>query len=131
MGNADACKRYYQKNKSRWQERARERYHRRREQVAARFLEIKAAVLTHYGKNETLQCCWRDCGVVDIDMLTLDHVNDDGATDRQSRGRTQGGGVHLYRALMTEGYPNGYQTLCANHQLKKELLRRRTNAVEE
>lgn len=82
----------------------------------------KLAALTRYGKNGQPQCCWEGCEVVDIDMLTLDHINNDGCKDRQSRR----GGHNLYCALRVENYPDGFQTLCANHQLKKELIRRRT-----
>jgi len=62
-----------------------------------------------------------DCGVTDIDMLTLDHINNDGNTDRKVRGV----GSVIYCRLVRDGYPSGFQTLCCNHQWKKEILRRR------
>lgn len=79
---------------------------------------LKLEVLTRYGKNGTLQCCWDGCGVVDIDVLTLDHVNNDGRKDRLKRG------INIYSSLRQDDFPDGYQTLCANHQLKKEILRK-------
>jgi hypothetical protein len=39
---------------------------------------IKKEVLTHYGKCGKLQCCWYFCKIVDIDILTLDHIHNDG-----------------------------------------------------
>lgn len=79
----------------------------------------KREVLTAYGKNEILQCCWLDCEVTDVDMLTLDHVFNDGAAERKSG---VGKGIHIYRKLRQQGFPKGrYQTLCANHQLKKAI----------
>jgi len=85
--------------------------------------KLKIETLTHYGPNQELKCSWPECTVVDIDMLTLDHVNDDGNLER--RGSRYQGGCGTYQQLRTRGFPPGYQTLCANHQLKKELLRRR------
>src|SRR5271157_863346 len=48
-------------------------YHRNREQR----LELKESVLTFYGPRKNLGCCWEGCLVVDLDMLSLDHINDD------------------------------------------------------
>lgn len=67
-----------------------------------------------------MQCVWPGCEVSDPDMLTIDHVNNDGAQDR----KIDRGGHDFYRRLQVKGYPEGFQTLCANHQLKKEIQRR-------
>lgn len=85
--------------------------------------QIKAECLSHYGPDGILQCSFLGCEVCDIDMLTLDHVNNDGAEDRKT-GRNSTG-VRLYWLLKREDYPSGFSTLCCNHQSKKELLRRR------
>lgn len=100
---------YYEKN--------REKY---REQTQRRAADRKLRVLTHYGKNGELKCCWEGCEVSDMDMLTLDHVNNDGAKQRETSGWAD-------QCAWTErhGLPEGYQTLCWNHQWKKELTRRR------
>ena len=84
---------------------------------------VKLAVLSHYGPQGKLQCAWPDCAVTDVDLLSLDHINNDGARDRNSK--RGGGGVALYQRLRTQDYPEGFQTLCHNHQWKKELMRRR------
>jgi hypothetical protein len=83
---------------------------------------IKTKVLTHYGPQEKLQCSWDGCEIVDIDMLVLDHVDDNGAQERRGAPNS-GKGHELYRKLRNENYPPGYQTLCCNHNHKKELLR--------
>jgi hypothetical protein len=87
----------------------------------------KLAALTRYGKGGEPACCWEGCNVTDPDMLSIDHVNDDGAEHRKrmedGRRRTCGGS-NFYRMLRQTGYPDGYQTLCHNHQWKKEILRR-------
>src|SRR5579885_571173 len=86
-----------------------------------KYQDEKVEALVQYGKNKSLQCCWENCNVDDPDMLSLDHVNNDGAIDREIRGT----GINLYRTLKKEGYPEGFQTLCFNHQMKKEMTRLR------
>lgn len=87
-------------------------------------VRIKLEVLSHYGPNGMLQCSWPDCEITDIDMLSLDHVNNDGASERKN-GYRGGGGIATYQRVRRDGFPEGYQTLCHNHQWKKELMRRR------
>ena len=84
--------------------------------------QLKIEVLSHYGHGK-LQCCWEDCEVCDPDMLTIDHIDNSGAEDR--RKGQQYGGTQFYSILKNSGYPEGFQTLCQNHQWKKEMLRRR------
>lgn len=81
-------------------------------------LNVKLAALAHYGPAGELRCAWLGCSVTDLDMLTLDHVADDGAIDRKVN--RCGCGTNLYRRLRRENYPDGFQTLCGSHQLKKE-----------
>ncbi len=83
---------------------------------------LKIRVLTHYGKNGLLMCCWKNCIVCDIDLLTLDHIENNGSKHREKGYKF---GVNGFRQLEQEGLPKGFQTLCANHQLKKEILRRK------
>jgi len=88
-------------------------------------LRQKAQVLTHYGPKGQMRCSWAGCTVTDPDMLVIDHIQDNGADEkRQKIGRK---GHELYRRLIREGYPEGYQTLCCNHNHKKEILRSRNN----
>lgn len=90
-------------------------------------LERKIEVLTHYGFNRTLRCCWRGCNVTDVDMLSLDHSANDGAIHRRSlnNGSSEGGGSSVYADVKRRKFPKGFETLCCNHQMKKEILRRR------
>ena len=80
----------------------------------------KIECLTHYSNDEVPHCCWEGCDVTDIDVLTIDHIVNIG-----SNRETAGGGTTLHRWLISKGFPKGYQVLCANHNLKKEILRRR------
>jgi len=43
---------------------------------------LKLEVLSHYGHGK-LQCAWPGCNVVDVDMLSLDHINNDGGKERK------------------------------------------------
>jgi hypothetical protein len=80
---------------------------------------LKEAALNHYGNH---RCNWPMCKITDSDMLTLDHVKDDGAKARKKVRRL---GVVLFGYLRKHGWPIGFQVLCGNHQLKKELMNRR------
>lgn len=82
-------------------------------------VEVKRKVLEHYGGGK---CVWPGCSITDPDMLTLDHIENNGAEDRKAKRRL---GVILFRHLIKNDYPEGFQVLCGNHQLKKELMRRR------
>lgn len=84
---------------------------------------VKLQVLSHYGPAGEPRCSWLGCEVSDIDMLTLDHLGDGGNCDRRNTGK--GGGCATYSYLRSSGFPDGFQTLCMNHQLKKDILRRR------
>lgn len=104
--------------------------HRKQVNQASRVWErgykesLKLDVLSHYGPSGNLQCNWPECTVIDVDMLSLDHVNNDGAQDRKNIQRG-GSGCPLYSRVRKAGFPDGFQTLCHNHQWKKELMRRR------
>lgn len=83
----------------------------------------KVEVLSHYSPQGKLRCSWRGCKIVDPDMLSLDHINNDGHKDRLS-------GRNMYVHCRKMGYPSGFQTLCHNHQWKKEITRREAVAAE-
>lgn len=93
-----------------------------RARSTARRVLDKDAVINMYTAGEGT--C-RMCGQGDIDVLCIDHIHDDGNVERC---HTRGGGRFgwkLYRWLMESNYPTGYQVLCANCNLKKEIVRRR------
>ena len=97
--------------------------------AAANNIDIKLKTLSRYGFNGKLQCCWPDCRVNDIDMLSLDHIYNNGREDRKNW--KSPAGVNFYRRLIKKGFPEGFQTLCLNHQSKKELMRRREVRIGE
>lgn len=77
----------------------------------------KLAVINVYTNGEGT--C-RHCGQGDIDVLCLDHINDDGAAHRKEIGR------EAFRWAIRNDYPPIFQVLCYNCNIKKERVRRRT-----
>lgn len=85
---------------------------------------VKKEVLSHYGRDGKMQCAWHDgCEITDPDMLSIDHIDNSGGQHRKAG---QQGGRNLYVKLKNDGFPPGYQTLCHNHQWKKEIARKRS-----
>lgn len=73
----------------------------------------KLDVFSHYSNGE-LKCV--HCGINDIRVLQLDHINA-GGTNHRKHLRTLGiplAGSHFYKWLQLNKYPEGYQVLCAN-----------------
>lgn len=85
----------------------------------------KIEVLTYYSPNQVLCCSADGCVVDDIDMLVLDHIYDNGAAEKRKLGGSNGRGHIFYAYLKSCNFPCGYQTLCCNHNHKKELVRNR------
>jgi len=76
---------------------------------------IKILVLSHYSTENTPICA--RCGIVDIDVLAIDHIMNNGNSHR----RLLGIGAHLYGWLKRNNYPEGYQVLCMNCNWKKRI----------
>ena len=76
--------------------------------------EIKAKVLTFYSNSNRPMCVW--CGEDRLPCLSIDHIEGGGTQHRKKIG----GGSNLYRWLINEKYPEGYQTLCMNCQMIKK-----------
>lgn len=58
------------------------------------------------------------CGEDELDFLVIDHINDNGAEHRKE--------VNLrviYRWLWKNNLPEGFQVLCANCNLSKQIRR--------
>jgi hypothetical protein len=72
------------------------------------------------------RCSWDGCKIKDFDMLTLDHVYNDGAKERI---RKITSGDATYRRVLKLLPSRRYQLLCANHNLKKQLERLRAERI--
>lgn len=75
--------------------------------------KAKLETLTHYGDGRAV-CI--SCGYTDLRALTIDHVNGGGRRHRMAIN-----GANMYAWLRKRGYPEGYQTLCANCQMIKRM----------
>lgn len=73
-----------------------------------RRLRLKLEVFDHYG-----EACAR-CNFSDYRALQIDHIADNGAEERKSLGGQNFSGWQFYEWLINQGFPSGYQTLCAN-----------------
>lgn len=90
----------------------------------------KFEVLSHYSPNGVLRCSWDGCLIDDVDMLVLDHIDNNGEAEKRKLGGSNGRGHLFYQRLKSLRFPDGYQTLCCNHNHKKEILRiRRTEPI--
>lgn len=61
-------------------------------------------------------CCW--CNEDDLTVLTLDHIDNNGAKQRKLL--QINGGVTFYNWLKKNNYPPGYQVLCHNCNMAKQ-----------
>lgn len=70
--------------------------------------ELKIEVLGHYSQGSPV--C-KVCGITDIRVLTIDHINGGGNRQKKTVGIA---GNSFYRWLREQNYPEGYQVLCFN-----------------
>ena len=77
----------------------------------------KTLVLGHYSFIGLPECAY--CGIRDVDVLCLDHIDNDGG----GLCRREGSGIRFYTWIVKNNFPAGYQVLCANCNLKKEISR--------
>lgn len=100
--------------------RAKEEEHK--EAARRRHFGLQKLVFEAYGND--CACC----GEKRRSMLTVDHVNNDGADHRRALGahyrahrwrNANIGGTSLYRDLVKRGFPEGFQLLCANCNASK------------
>lgn len=78
---------------------------------------FKLQVFNAYSSND-IKC--KNCGISEIHFLTLDHIH-----GRKVMGHDRNyPSSKLYRTLIKEGFPSGYQVLCFNCNRIKESERR-------
>lgn len=71
---------------------------------------VKMEVLLHYTQWNTHGPFCACCGEIFIDLLTIDHINNNGYLDRK-KGLV---GKTMYKWLKAQDFPEGYQVLCFN-----------------
>lgn len=70
--------------------------------------ELRLAILDHYGSR--CSCCGESQAL----FLCIDHVNNDGYTDRQLKQ------IELYQKIIKRGFPDSYRILCYNCNCGRE-----------
>lgn len=119
---------YYLQHRDEANEANRRSYQRYRPRKLAKQREYrqraKLEALTHYSIVEYPICAL--CGITDMDILCLDHINNDGSKQRAERGDPLG--KNLYYYLKKKGFPDGFQVLCFNCNMKKRMMRGKENA---
>ncbi len=108
MGRSPSQVRYHEKMKNDPEYRE-DRARRRR----ISYRKLKDEVIAAYGGK--CACCGEDTR----EFLVLDHVNGGGNKHRLSYG-ARNASLYIYREVRRNGYPGGFQVLCANCNLAKE-----------
>lgn len=106
----EKAKKYYLENKEKileWQKVYQKKYYSnnpKKHQARNKLIRdnIKYKVFSYYG----LSCAW--CGQTNQILLTIDHIKNDGSKHRKEIGST------IYRWLIRNNMPEGFQTLCYN-----------------
>ncbi|MFF4026970.1 hypothetical protein ACFYY5_29380 [Nocardia elegans] len=52
--------------------------------------------------------------------MTIDHINGNGAAHRRSLGKNAGS-LQVWRSLIADNFPSGYQVLCWNCNVAKHI----------
>lgn len=74
-----------------------------------RYRRVKRSLIDRYGGKCVA------CGITELAVLTLDHIDDHGAEERRSGSR----GFSWYNKLQREGLRDDLQVLCMNCQFRK------------
>ena len=72
--------------------------------------------VSHYSHG-TNRCSWDDCDEDRLDTYTIDHI--DGGGRKHKREKNIG---NIYHWLRKNNFPEGYQIICANHQMEKVII---------
>lgn len=87
-----------------------EKYQKKLEKQRKTWLERKIRVYNHYS-NYDIKC--NCCGERRVDFLTVDHINNNGASHRKELGH------HLVHWIIKNNFPKEFQILCSNCNTSK------------
>jgi len=85
-------------------------------------------VIEHYS-NGTMQC--NCCGEKHIEFLTIDHIDCGKMIHNKNKKSHNFCGFHLYRWLIKNNYPKGYQVLCFNCNCGKGIFGKCPHEIEK
>jgi hypothetical protein len=78
-------------------------------------LNLKKQCISHYSQN-TCKCS--KCGENDLEVLCLDHINNDGSIHRKQENIS--GGKAMYKWAIKNDFPPLFQVLCLNCNIEKQ-----------
>ena len=116
------ARKYYQNNKDKIQQQSKLSYEKHKEKYIIesrnRRRRLKLEVLTNYSGNKLPSCS--KCGITDIDILCIDHIEGNGNKHRREIMTPAGNPFLLW--LKRNNYPLGFQVLCYNCNMKKRMV---------
>lgn len=74
--------------------------------------QLRLTALVYYSKGDTPECTC--CGETEIKFLAIDHIDGGGTIHRKATKSK-----YMMHWLKTQGYPDGFQTLCHNCNMAK------------
>lgn len=94
-------------------------FERQTQKNKARHAALKSEVFAAYGGFQ----CRCDCGcrISAPQVLTLDHINNNGNEHRREIGQSKSLGSVFYKWLQKNGYPPGFQVLCFNCNVGRHI----------
>jgi len=75
---------------------------------------LKLLCMEAYG-GPVCVCCGETC----MDMLNIDHINEDGSYHRKNLNKHGNAGCSTYHWLKANDFPDGFQVLCYNCNISK------------
>jgi hypothetical protein len=112
----DRAKKYRDKNKDKINKRRRENYYKYIENQKKYRTNLKLKVFIHYCNGQPYCQCPK-CNETNVKFLTLDHINGGGNEQR----RKLGSSTAIYKWIIENNFPEGYQVLCANCNFGKRM----------
>lgn len=111
------------KNREKLRIQAKNHYHKNKKEISTirRIMhksiheKLKREVLTYYGNGKLACIC---CSESIYEMLSIDHIDNNGSVERKKVRRT---GHLIYKHLKKFHFPKGYQTLCFNCNMGKQI----------
>lgn len=107
---SDKDKIYYRRTSEKIREQRKEFYAKNRERILLQkrleSRDRKKIVIDHYGGK--CECCGENI----LEFLTIDHINNDGASHRRE---LKGKGIKVYKDIIKNNFPKGrFRVLCFN-----------------
>jgi len=112
----ERAKKYRTENRDKINKKRRENHFKYKEKQKEYRDNLKLKVFNHYC-NGDIHCQCPNCPETNPKFLTLDHINGGGNQQR----RELGSSTAIYKWIIDNNYPEGYQVLCANCNFGRQM----------